>query len=61
MSQCFMPEPKLSPQSCRQCSENVFIYHELVLAKPLLALEFAEHEIQIENQILIKIDNVEYS
>jgi len=26
----------------------------------MLALEFAGHEIQIENQILIKIDNVEY-
>jgi hypothetical protein len=61
MSQCFMPEPELSPRICRQCSENLFIHHELVSAKPLLALEFAEHEIQIENQILVKIENLDYN
>ena len=45
MSQCFMPEPELSPQSCQQCSQEVFIYHKVVSAKPLLELEFAGHEI----------------
>jgi len=61
MSQCFMPEPELSPQICRQCSEKLFIYQEFVSVKPLLALEFSGHEIQIDNQILVKIDNVEHS
>jgi len=61
MSQCFMGEPELAPRNCRRCSENMFIYHEWVSAKPLLVLEFAGHEIQIDKNTIVKINNVEYS
>ena len=56
-----MHEPELSPQSCRQCSKSLFIYHEFVSAKPLLALEFSGFQLQINDHVLVKIDNVEHN
>jgi len=61
LSQCFMREPELSPRSCRQCSKSLIIYHEFVSAKLLLALEFSGFQLQINNHVLVKIDNVEHN
>ena len=61
MSQCIMSQPELSPRSCRQCSKDVFIINEYVSAPPLLAIEVSGHEIQLDNQISIKVENVQYT
>jgi hypothetical protein len=41
LSQWMFLQPESSPRSCSTCTEELFIYHEFMLAQPLLALEFA--------------------
>ena len=60
LSQWMFPQPEPSPRSCSNCMGELFIYHEFMSAQPLLALEFAGHQIKIDNQISIKIENREH-
>ncbi|KIM48492.1 hypothetical protein M413DRAFT_62862, partial [Hebeloma cylindrosporum] len=46
---------------CRFCSGDISIYKEIVKAQPLLAIDFAGHKIQIEHQISIKIEHLEFT
>ena len=56
-----MSQSELSPKSCRRCSKDVFIINEYVSAPPLLAVEVSGHDIQIDNQISIKVEDVQYT
>jgi hypothetical protein len=60
LSQWMSPQPESSPRSCSSCTKELFIYNEFMSAQPLLALEFAGHQLKIDNQISIRIENREY-
>ena len=61
LSQWMSPQPENSPRCCPYCTEELTFYQKFVSAPPLVALEFAGHPIEIDNQISIKIENLEYS
>ena len=61
LSQWMSPQPENSPWCCPYCTEELTFYQKFMSAPPLVALEFAGHPIEIDNQISIKIENLEYS
>jgi hypothetical protein len=57
MSEWIVSQPDLTPRICGECSGILSHYHKFV---SLLALEFSGHDIQLDKNISLKIEDTDY-